>query len=31
MGGLSYVLFLPTYYITFLLYSVTRYDTTSWR
>lgn len=30
-GGFTYVLFLPTFYVTFLLYSVARYDTTSWR
>jgi len=30
-GGLAYLFFLPTFYITFLLYSVARYDTTSWR
>jgi len=31
IGGSFYVLLLPTFYILFLLYSVTRYDTTSWR
>jgi hypothetical protein len=31
VGGLSYVLLLPLFFITFLLYSVARYDTTSWR
>eukprot|EP01130_Rhizamoeba_saxonica_P017438 TRINITY_DN8451_c0_g1_i1.p1 TRINITY_DN8451_c0_g1~~TRINITY_DN8451_c0_g1_i1.p1 ORF type:complete len:871 (+),score=146.17 TRINITY_DN8451_c0_g1_i1:193-2805(+) len=30
-GGIWYIFLLPTFYITFLLYSVARYDTTSWR
>jgi len=30
-GGLLYVFLLPTFYVTFLIFSLCRYDVTSWR